>query len=159
MIALYLIFSLLSATGDTSLINEVPKEPARRIKITSDRAVHNTETQKSILKKNVRVVDGELVIDCELMTIEKNDKNEVNFVVAEKDVVIIKKDSVATGDRAEYFVLDKRVELTGSAKIVQTDEKTGEKQVITGSKIIFYRDKNIIEVEDFKGDAAANNKK
>lgn len=159
MITLYLIVSLLVVSGESSLIKEPSAEKAKRIKISSDRAVHNTETQKSVLKKNVRVVDGELIIDCELMTIESNDKKEVNFVVAEKDVVIIKKDSVATGDRAEYFVLDKRVELTGSAKIVQTDVKTGEKQIIRGSKITLYRDKNIIEVEEFKGDAASNNKK
>ncbi|MCM8540414.1 MAG: hypothetical protein NE328_09080 [Lentisphaeraceae bacterium] len=153
MTAIYLLFALL--VGENALSSEPPKVESKRIKITSKKAIHNTETQKSILKENVRVIDGELVIDCELMTIESNDKKEVNFVLAEKEVVIIKKDSIATGDRAEYYVLDKRVELTGNAQIVQTDPKTGEKQIIKGSKIIFYRDKNIMEVEDFDGDAPA----
>lgn len=154
MIGLYLILSLMTAGAENSLISEVPeKKEAKRLKASSEIAIHNTETKESILKKNVRVVDGKMVIDCELMTIQGDDKKEVTFVLAEKDVVIVKENSVATGDRAEYYVLDKRVELTGSAMIVQTNEETGEKSVIRGSKIIFYRDKNIIEVKEFKGDS------
>ncbi|MCM8528843.1 MAG: hypothetical protein NE327_20135 [Lentisphaeraceae bacterium] len=153
MNAVILFLALLMI--EPGLQTEPPKEASKRIIITSKKAIHNTKTQKSILKENVRVIDGELIIDCELMTIENNDKKEVDFVLAEKDVVIIKKEMIATGDRAEYFVQEKRVELTGSAKIVQTDPKTGEENVINGSKITFYRDKSIVEVEDFKGDGPA----
>lgn len=152
-----LVLFLLSA--NSTLIEKKEDKLEKRIKISSKMAIHNTETQKSILKENVKVVDGELTINCELMTIENNDKKEMHLVVAEKNVVIVKNGSIATGDRAEYFIPEKKVVLTGNAKIVSINEKTGEKSVSEGSKIVFYRDKNLVEIHEFKGDGPAKDPK
>ena len=154
------LFLILAIFLGADLLQEPEKnnEP-KRIKITSKRASHNSETQVSILEEKVKVVDGEMVINCHLMTINRNENSEVNLVVAEKDVIITKENAIATGDRAKYFVVEKKVELTGSPEIVQTDPKTGEKNIIKGSKIILYRDKNVVEVEDFHGDLEKEKKK
>ena len=151
MSSIFLFLFLMSA--ESSLIEKTPEKAEKRIKISSNKAIHYTETQKSILTEKVKVVDGEMTINCELMTIEKNDKKEMNLVIAEKDVIIIKGGTIATGDRAEYFIPEKKIVLTGNAKIVSINKKTGQKSTSTGAKIIFYRDKNMVEIHKFEGDA------
>ena len=83
----------------------------------------------------------------------------MNLVIAEKDVVIVKDGSIATGDRAEYFIPEKKIVLTGNPKIISINKKTGEKSTSIGSKIIFYRDKKIMEIHEFVGDTPAKEPK
>jgi len=157
MSSIFLLFFLLSAES-TLLEKEAPKVE-KRIKITAKVAIHYTETNKSILKEKVKVVDGEMTINCELMTIKNNEKKEMNLVIAEKDVVIVKDGSIATGDRAEYFIPEKKIVLTGNPKIISINKKTGEKSTSIGSKIIFYRDKKIMEIHELVGDTPAKEPK
>ena len=154
----FLLFMFLLSTGPSLIDKKVEKEE-KRIKVTSKVAIHNTETQKSILKENVRVIDGEMKINCELMTIENNEQKEMNLIVAEKDVVIVKDGTIATGDRAEYFIPQKKIVLTGNAKIISIDEKDGSKSTAEGAKIIFYRDKNEVVIHEFVGDRPVKDSK
>lgn len=152
----------------TSGVVGVQENSDRTIQISSKRAVQNMETNITTLIEKVKVVDGEMTIRCDKMTIESEkvqatdgsteSKTEAKFVVAEKNVSITKKDSIAYGDRAEYFVLEKKVVLTGNPKIIQTDPKTGKKNEIRGSVIILYRDKNIVEIADMDGDLTKEEK-
>lgn len=152
----------------TSGVAGVQESSERIIKISSKRAVQNIDTNITTLIDKVVVVDGEMTIRCDKMTIEsekvqitgenEKSKTEAKFVVAEKNVSITKKDSIAYGDRAEYFVLEKKVVLTGNPKIIQTDPKTGKKNEIRGSVITLYRDKNIVEISDMNGDLTKEEK-
>ncbi len=153
------LLAIFLLSANSTLIEKKVEKTEKRIRITSKMAIHDTVTQKSILKEKVKVVDGEMTINCELMTIENNDKKEMNLVIAEKDVIIIKNGTVASGDRAEYFIPQKKVVLTGNAKIVSINEKTGEKSTSTGSKIVFYTDKKIVEIYEFVGDTPAKDPK
>ena len=139
--------------------------------IESRRCKYDMNRDTMFLEKEVFVDDNGTIITCDKAYIEfeskggekqspaqsKNkDHNEemnkkVRLIRAEIDVKIVDKDMVGTGRRAVYDLNDKTVTLTGDAKIVKTDKKTGKKSEARGSKIIYHVDSKMVEIINFKG--------
>lgn len=115
------------------------------IKISSDKMKYHENGFVVFFTGNVNVDDGEMKLNCDFMTVKLDKDRNPQLIICEKNVVIRKEGSVSKSDRAEYFVPEEKVVLTGSPVIDSVNEK-GEKQTITGSKIQFYRSNNMIEV-------------
>lgn len=124
---------------------ESPKEQKQiPIKITSDKMKYHENGFIVFFTGNVNVDDGEMKVNCDFMTVKLDKTRNPTLIICEKNVVIRKEGSVSNSDRAEYFVPEEKITLTGNPKVVSTNAK-GEKQTFTGSKIDFYRSSNVIE--------------
>ena len=95
---------------------------------------------------NVHVDDGGMKVNSDKMTV-KLDKNQDPVLIICNDNVVIRKDgSVSHSDRAEYFLPEEKIILTGNPKVIKTNAK-GDKQTMTGRVITFFKNSNIIETQ------------
>ena len=122
------------------------EEPKKKIpvKITADHMKYDDTGFMVYFTGNVHVDDGQMKVDSELLTVKLDKNRDPNLIICEKNVIIRKEGTISYSDRAEYFLPEEKVILTGKPKVIRTNQK-GEKQTMTGSKIIFYRNSNVIE--------------
>jgi lipopolysaccharide transport protein LptA len=114
------------------------------IKITSDKMKYHENGLIIFFTDNVNVDDGQMKLNCDFMTVKLDKEQSPKLIICEKNVVIRKEGSVSYSDRAEYFLPEEKILLTGKPKVISTNDK-GEKQTMTGNEIIFYRNSNVIE--------------
>ncbi|MCM8537459.1 MAG: hypothetical protein NE334_16075 [Lentisphaeraceae bacterium] len=168
-----LLTSLLLLTFSTALFGQAPTEKKEEtqkeekkakkipIKITSDSMKYHEDGFMVFFTGNVNVDDGQMKLNCDFMTVKLDKTRNPTLIICEKNVVIRKEGSVSNSDRAEYFVPEEKIVLTGNPKIVSVNEK-GEKQTMTGNKINFYRNNNMVEVSrstiEFPGSGIEQNK-
>ena len=121
-------------------------EPKKKIpvKVTADHMKYDDTGFIVYFTGNVHVDDGQMKVDSEIMTIKLDKNKDPHLIICEKNVVIRKEGTTSFSDRAEYFVPEERVVLTGKPKVIRVNQK-GEKQNMTGTKITFYRNTNVIE--------------
>ena len=88
-------------------------------KVFSDHADFSSVSNLAIYSGNVRVVDSQMDLTCEVMTLRRSTNGSLESIVAEINVVIVGKQdgSRATGEKAVYIVNQERetVELMGNA--------------------------------------------
>ena len=149
MKSVFLVLLLFIITANITAEEKKPKETQKKekqipIKITSDKMKYHEDGFIVFFTGNVNVDDGEMKVNCDFMTVKLDKTRNPTLIICEKNVVIRKEGSVSNSDRAEYFVPEEKITLTGNPKVVSTNAK-GEKQTFTGSKIDFYRSSNVIE--------------
>jgi lipopolysaccharide transport protein LptA len=80
---------------------------------------------------NVQVLDGDMSLNCELLTIYfPTNFGSLDLIVAETNVFITQKDSLAVADRVVYNATNEVVTLTGNV-ILDTPQATLAGEVVT----------------------------
>jgi lipopolysaccharide transport protein LptA len=102
------------------IVNTNAPPPTNQItKVFSDHADFSSVSNLAIYSGNVRVVDSQMDLTCEVMTLRRSTNDSLESIVAETNVVIIGKQdkSRATGNKAVYIVNPEKetVELSGQA--------------------------------------------
>lgn len=85
----------------------------------------------SVFRDRVRVVDSQGELTCAMLTVLSGASNQVQQIVADKNVTIKQQEMVATGDKAIYAMTNATVQLFGHPKIT-----TPERTVIADSFVI-----------------------
>ena len=109
--------------------------------ITSDRLTFDYQKQFALFEKNVVVVDPEMRMYADRMTVRFGTDNKVNEIKAEGRVHIIQEDKESRSELAIYNLLQGVIILTGKPQV------TRGKDILTGDKITFWRDQNRMIVE------------
>jgi len=128
---------------------ELPKKDTKKkkqipVNINADHMKYDEKGSIIHFTGNVTVDDGSMKMTCDFMTVKLDKDRQAKLIICEKNVVIRKEKATSHSDRAEYFIPDEKVILTGNPRVNQINE-SGEKQKMTGNKIILYRNTNIIE--------------
>lgn len=70
---------------------------------------------KAVYRGNVQVLDGEMALNCELLTVYfQTNLGKIDLIVAETNVFITQKDSLAIADKAVFTATNDVVTLTGN---------------------------------------------
>jgi len=89
------------------------------VKVFADQADFSSVSNLAVYSNNVRVVDSQMDLTCEVMTLRRSTNGSLESIVAQTNVVIVGKqdNSRATGDKAVYIVNPEKetVELSGHA--------------------------------------------
>ncbi len=109
--------------------------------ITSDKLTFDYKKHYALFEDNVVVVDPQMKLMSERMTVTFNESNKVESIRAEGKVVIVQEDKTANSDLALYNVDTGEIVLTGHPTV------TRGKDVLRGEKITFWRDENRMRVE------------
>ena len=132
------------------------------VKITADHMKYDDTGYIVYFTGNVHVDDGQMKVDSDLLTVKLDKNRDPNLIICEENVIIRKEGTTSFSDRAEYFLPEEKVVLTGKPKVIRVNAK-GQKQNMTGTKIIFYRNSNVIESQgvgmEFPSGGLANDKK
>jgi lipopolysaccharide export system protein LptA len=94
----------------------------------------------SVFHDNVQVIDERGKLECGMITVSTGASNQVQRIVAEKEVVISQKDLVAKGAQATYDVPQGLIYLTGNPSISSTG------RVAVAEAFIINRNKNTFSV-------------
>ncbi len=103
----------LSRTNSPSTTNKTV------VKISSDNFSHQDNI--SVFHDNVVVTEERGKLECEMITVLSGASNQVQRIVASKNVVISQQDMVARGDEANYDVPQGLLYLTGNPTITSGD--------------------------------------
>lgn len=137
-------------------------ESQKPIQIESDHMLSMQKENTVFFSGKVEAKQEDLVIHSDEMTVYYNEKNpetdtqklggtkskDVERIFAEGNVEITQLEWVATGDAAEYFSNERKVILTGKAKVWQ------DNNLVTGNKVVMYLDegKSVVERSTDKGE-------
>jgi lipopolysaccharide transport protein LptA len=108
--------SNLSASTQASRVNPSQTNPPAIVRIESDIFSHGGDV--SVFQDNVRVNDGQGLLQCQLVTIYTGASNQVQRIVAQKNVQISQGDIHAQGEKATYEMAQGKIYLTGNPTIV-----------------------------------------
>jgi lipopolysaccharide export system protein LptA len=109
--------------------------------ITSDRLTFDYQKQFALFEKNVVVVDPEMRLYADRMTVRFGADNRAQEIKAEGRVHIIQADKESRSELAIYNLVQGVIILTGKPQV------TRGKDILTGDKITFWRDQNRMIVE------------
>ncbi len=160
-----LISSLIFAQATSQEIKPAAKPATQKekspLKIQADHMKYDETGSIIYFTGNIKVDDGQMKVNSDLMTVKLDKENNPSLIVCEKNVVIRKENSTSYSDRAEYFVADEKVVLTGNPRVERVNSK-GEKEEMSGKEIIFYKNTNVIESTgvgiEFNGNNSDKNK-
>ena len=106
-----LIFLLLFSTSFSKEIN-----------ITSDKLIVDRENKISIFSGNVHVHDKDMKIWAEQLTVKFNyDEDEIEEIIAEKKVKIVRENITATGKIGFYYPLSNQIKLQESVEVIENN--------------------------------------
>lgn len=109
--------------------------------ITSDKLTFDYQQQFAYFQDNVVVVDPEMKLFADRMTVTFSSSNKVTEIKAEGKVFIIQEDKQARSEIAIYNVQQGVIVLTGKPQVTRGQD------ILTGDKITFWRDRNKMIVE------------
>lgn len=109
--------------------------------ITSDKLTFDYQKQFALFEKNVVVVDPEMRLYADRMTVRFGSDNKAQEIKAEGRVHIIQQDKESRSELAIYNLIQGVIILTGKPQV------TRGKDILTGDKITFWRDQNRMIVE------------
>jgi lipopolysaccharide export system protein LptA len=109
--------------------------------ITSDRLTFDYQKQFALFEKNVVVVDPEMRLYADRMTVRFGADNKAQEIKAEGRVHIIQADKESRSELAIYNLIQGVIILTGKPQVIRG------KDILTGDKITFWRDQNRMIVE------------
>jgi lipopolysaccharide export system protein LptA len=101
--------ALVSATNQTAATNSP-------LKISAESLAHSERV--SVFNNDVVVADERGTIECAQLTLVSGQTNELQRIIAEKDVVLRQPNLVALGNRAEYEQATGLVRLTGDPELL-----------------------------------------
>ena len=106
--------------------------PKGETTITSNRMDYDYGHSSIIFEENVKVRNPEYVMTCERLIVMLNSTNDVKWIKATKDVILVNGDRSAKCDEAIYTKADGKIVMTGREVLVQraTDQMTGTKITI-----------------------------
>lgn len=133
----------LSQKSGSSDLKPKKEEP---IEITAERMRSEKGGEKIIFSGNVIGVWGDLTINSDILEIYNSgeDKKETDEIVAIGNVVIVRANKKAKGDRAVYLDKLQKIILTGSPKATAWEDKN----IIEGKEMIFLLEKDRFVVND-----------
>jgi lipopolysaccharide export system protein LptA len=142
-IGLILTF-LLFPVGGTAL--ETGKKPLDRdqpIEITSDRMRSEGGGEKIVFSGSVVGIWGKLTITSDILEVYNSpEKDAGNEIIAIGNVVIVRDNKKARGDKARYLDKQQKIILTGSPKATAWEDKN----IIEGQEMIFLLEEDRIVV-------------
>ena len=100
--------------------------------ITSRRLSLDQELQQAVFEENVLVVDGDLTLTADKMTVSLSPSNTVQTIQAEGRIHATQGDRVAIARKAEYDSIDGKIVLTGDPKLQQG------RDILKGDTITFW---------------------
>lgn len=109
--------------------------------ITSDRLTFDYAQRYSLFEGNVVVVDPQMKLYADKMTVLFSEGNRISEIKAEGKVYIVQDDKRARADVAQYNVEQGIIVLTGKPQVTRGDD------ILTGDKITFWRNQNKMLVE------------
>lgn len=100
--------------------------------ITSSRMEYDYAHSSIIFDENVKISNPEYTMTCERLTVMLNSTNDVKWIKASKNVILVNGDRSAKCDEAIYTKSDGKVVMTGSEVVVKraSDQMTGTKITI-----------------------------
>jgi lipopolysaccharide export system protein LptA len=108
-------------TNQAARAKDRPQTNAPPLEVFSD--ILSRQGGLSIFRDHVRVLDDRSQITCAMLTVISGSSNQVERIVADRDVLIRQEDMIATGDRAVYSMTNGIVELIGHPRVT-TPERT-----------------------------------
>ncbi len=87
--------------------------------ITSDNMEYSYQHSSIVFDKNVKVENPDYSMTCERLVVMLDSTNDVKWIRAEKNVVLVNTDRVAKCDEALYTKADGKVVMTGKEVTVQ----------------------------------------
>ena len=93
------------------------------VKISAE--IFSHQDKVSVFQDKVQVVDERGKLECDRITVYSGASNQVQKVVADKNVMISQMDILATGDQAVYDVLQGIIYLTGDP-VIKSPGRTAE---------------------------------
>ena len=132
---LALAIQSLSASAQEAT-TETPAQPEDLTVITSDRLTFDYQKHFALFETNVVVVDPQIKILSDKMTVLFDEKSKAQSIKAEGNVYIVQDDKKAKAANANYEVDTGKIVLTGSPQV------TRGKDILTGDTITFWRDQN-----------------
>ncbi len=132
--------SSVLAVPDTRLVD---KDFGKKITVVNaDTLTLFSEKRKFIYEGNVTVVQGDMTMESELLEGNYTETNEIETLVAKKNVHIIKGEGIeASSQRADYNSSDETLLLTEDPEINQKDSILTADQV----KIFLNEDRSVAE--------------
>mgnify|MGYP001394936944 CR=1 FL=1 len=109
--------------------------------ITSEKLTFDYQKQFALFERDVVVVDPDMRLYADKMTVKFGDDNRVTEIKAEGRVHIIQEDKEARSEVAIYGVTQGIFVLTGKPQVTRGQD------ILTGDKIIFWRNQNRMLVE------------
>ena len=109
--------------------------------ITSERLTFDYQRQFALFEGNVVVVDPQMRILADKMTVLFDEGNKAKSIKAEGEVYIIQEEKKAKAEKADYDVATGTIVLTGKPQITQG------KDVVTGETITFFKNEDRVLVD------------
>jgi lipopolysaccharide export system protein LptA len=109
--------------------------------ISSDKLTFDYNKKYAYFDGNVVVTDPQLKLLADRMTVNFDEGSKVKSIRSEGNVVMIMDDKRSRSDTATYDVYTGEIILEGNPQV------TRGKDVLTGKRIIFWRDSNRMKVE------------
>ena len=110
--------------------------------ITSARMEYDYARSSIIFEENVKVKNPDYTMTCERLVVMLNSTNDVKWIKATKNVILVNGDRSAKCDEAIYTKADGKVVMTGREVIVQR-----AKDQMTGTKITIWLNDERVECE------------
>lgn len=139
-------FILLSTVMGVAAASAQAQAPARTglstndvTVITSERLVYDYNQAFAIFETNVVVVDPNLRLTCDKMTVRFNEKGDMNFLEARGQVYIQQDDKTARAELATYDVAEGKIVLENNPQVMSGAT------ILQGGKITFWRFQNRME--------------
>jgi lipopolysaccharide export system protein LptA len=135
----------LAALGWSGAAPALPDDTEQPIHITTDEALRDEKTGRTVYQGNVELVQGTIRITADRITLY-SEENEASRIVAEGSPARMQQqpepDSPlmhAHGDVIEYFRSEERVQLRQNAQVEQ------DGSVVTGDKIDYFIDQQLVK--------------
>lgn len=110
--------------------------------ITSNRMEYDYSRASIFFEENVKVQNPEYTMTCERLVVMLNSTNDVKWIKATRNVILVNGDRSAKCDEAIYTKADGKVVMTGREVIVQR-----AKDQMTGTKITIWLNDERVECE------------
>lgn len=108
--------------------------------ITSSRMEYNYKFSSITFEENVKIQNPDYTMTCEQLVVMLNSTNDVKWIRASKNVILVNGDRSAKCDEAVYTKADGKVVMTGKEVIVQR-----AKDQMTGTQITIWLNEERIE--------------
>ena len=117
--------------------DDIPEEFSEEVTvITSEQLIFDYQNSYAIFEENVVVIDAELKLTADKLTVRFGEDGEVNFIEAKGQVFIQQEDRTARSELATYEVDTGKITLTQNPQVMRG------RDLLQGETIIFWRDQN-----------------